>query len=305
MRPDKLPAGRISLSPAVSVVISNYNRRDDLARCLASLRRQTCNDFEVIVCDDGSTDDSAAVAESFMSELDLIFDRGDHWGGPARPRNRGTAIARAPYIAFLDVDDWWAPQKLAACMPFLERGADVVYHDLFLVTRHPRQWLRRRVRANDVRSPVLLDLLSNGNAVPLSSAVVRRDILIRSGGMPDDRRLIAFEDYVCWLNVAKVTDNFVRVPGVFGYYWAGGGNTSNDKRTFGFLEVFESTYGDLLESAYRPRTPWWVTYARARIHYRSQQYAAARQELQRLRGIRIPSATRAKVAAMNIALALR
>src|SRR3954464_10946901 len=111
--------------PRVSVVIPTYNRSHALRRCLDSVAKQTFRDFEVIVCDDGSTDDTAEVVREYESVLDLTYSYGENFGGPARPRNRGIGLARAPYIAFLDSDDWWAPRKLELSVRYLDEGADV------------------------------------------------------------------------------------------------------------------------------------------------------------------------------------
>ena len=90
-----------------------YNRASELRRCLNSLVIQSFQEFEVLVCDDGSTDNSSRVANSFSDILDVHYHYESNFGGPARPRNVGIKLARSPYIAFLDSDDWWTKDKLA------------------------------------------------------------------------------------------------------------------------------------------------------------------------------------------------
>jgi glycosyltransferase involved in cell wall biosynthesis len=82
-------------------------------------------DFEVLVCDDGSTDGTAEVEEEYSALLDLTYDYAENFGGPARPRNRGVSLARAPYVAFLDSDDRYLPHKLALQMLVLKRFPEV------------------------------------------------------------------------------------------------------------------------------------------------------------------------------------
>jgi glycosyltransferase involved in cell wall biosynthesis len=91
---------------------------------------QSYGDFEVLVCDDGSTDETATVAAAFEKPLNLAYHWAENFGGPARPRNVGLNRARGLYVAFLDSDDWWAPRKLELAVRRLDGGADVVYHDL-------------------------------------------------------------------------------------------------------------------------------------------------------------------------------
>lgn len=95
----------------VSIVIPTYNRANDLRRCLFSLVSQTYRNFEVIVCDDGSTDDSEVVVKEFQFSLKINYYHLKNFGGPSRPRNFGIQKAKGKYIALLDSDGWWAPKK--------------------------------------------------------------------------------------------------------------------------------------------------------------------------------------------------
>jgi hypothetical protein len=162
----------------------------------------------------------------------------------------------------------------------LDAGADVVYHDLYLVTHAGQQRSWRRVRARDLAAPVYEDLIQNGNALPNSSVVIRRSILQAAGGMPEDRDVIAMEDFLCWLNATKLTDRFRRIPGSFGYYWAGGGNITGDERTVALLDVFESRY---CRSSNGSGPPSWVAYGRGRALYRLGRYDAAQRQLRLVR----------------------
>jgi GT2 family glycosyltransferase len=98
-----------SETPFISVVIPTYNRADLLCESLKSVFRQEETDFEVIVVDDGSTDDLSKVVEDFRDRVNFI--RQDK-SGPGSARNRGAAAARGEYLAFLDSDDLWFPWTL-------------------------------------------------------------------------------------------------------------------------------------------------------------------------------------------------
>lgn len=212
--------------PKISVVIPSYNRAIDLRRCLDSLLNQSFKDFEVLVCDDGSTDDSAAVVAQYSNKLDISFETAENFGGPARPRNRGIKIARAPYIAFLDSDDWWMPDKLLHSYIALEGGADVVFHDLFIVRTSGQQRFTEKIKSTDVQSPVFESLLCDGVSIPNSSVVTRTDLLLKIEGVSEERDLISVEDYDTWIRLACITEKFIRLPICLGYYWVGGGNIS-------------------------------------------------------------------------------
>lgn len=232
------------ICPIASVVIPTYNRAMDLRRCLVSLTLQSNKDFEVIVCDDGSTDNTSDVVQEFGKHLSIKYLKLENFGGPARPRNRGIKQARGKYIAFLDSDDWWCPEKVAVSITTLEKGYDVVYHDLYLIDgRNPKFMTKPKVlKARDLKKPVFDDLLFNGNAVNLSSVVVRRDKIVSIDGFSEDKSLIAGEDYEAWLRLAKVTNRFKRIKKAMGFYWAGGGNISDAYRTIEFTSAIKTLY---------------------------------------------------------------
>lgn len=213
-------------SPAVTVVIPTFNRADDLRRCLKSLLVQTFENFEVLVCDDGSTDVNAEVAGEFADRLNLDFETAENFGGPARPRNRGIARARAPYVAFLDSDDWWAPTKLERSVAALDAGADVVYHDLYTVRSSDQVRFEDYIVSTAPQHPMFVALLCTGMSIPNSSVVVRKDLLNRIGGISEDCELISVEDYDTWIRLSRLTEKFQRIPECLGYYWIGGGNIS-------------------------------------------------------------------------------
>jgi glycosyltransferase involved in cell wall biosynthesis len=254
-------------SPRVSVIIPTFNRARDIGRCLDSLFAQTFRDFEVLVCDDGSKDDTGAIVAGYASRLDLKYRWAENFGGPARPRNDGVANARGQLLAFLDSDDWWAPGKLAASVLAIDSGADFVYHDLYLAARSQQRVFLRKSPTRDLVKPVVDDLLANGNGINNSSVVVRRDLMERIGGFTEDRSLIASEDYDAWVRVAKLTDRFVRIPQTLGYYWIGDGNISNPRRTISTHDALEARYASELAELRKTRPVFWLSYAKARSNY--------------------------------------
>ena len=233
---------KIISNPKFSVVIPTYNRAQDLPRCLDSLIAQEFQDFEVLICDDGSTDNTSSVVENYNHLLNITYSYGEHSGGPARPRNRGIFLAVAPYVAFLDSDDWWAPAKLRYSLKALEAGADVVSHDLYVVTTPVQRVFWRKVRSRELNSPVFNDLLAYGNGLLNSSVVVRKCFLIEIGGASEDLDLLGFEDFDTWLRISKLTDKFKRIPHTLGYYWLGGGNISTEDKYIHIIQVIKKRY---------------------------------------------------------------
>ena len=266
--------------PAASVVVPTFNRADDLRRCLDSLVAQTRTDFEVLVCDDGSTDDTSEVVEPYRQLLDLTYSTDANFGGPARPRNRGIKMARAPYIAFLDSDDWWAPAKLERSLAALDAGADVVYHDLWNVTSKSQTTFRERVRSAPPALPLYANMLCSGLSMPNSSVVVRAPLLHEIGGVCEDKALIAVEDFDTWLRVAQLTEKFVRLPECLGFYWNAGGNISaaSERQIRRTEAVYRLHLGNLSDGD-RRRAEGFLAYRLGRMAQLSGDWGVATEKL--------------------------
>src|SRR5579862_985338 len=100
----------MSQSPLFSVVIPTYNRADLLREALASVDRQECREFELIVVDDGSTEDLSSVAAEYQGRAKFLRQEN---AGPSAARNYGVRAANGEYVAFLDSDDLWLPWTLS------------------------------------------------------------------------------------------------------------------------------------------------------------------------------------------------
>ncbi len=264
----------------ISVVIPNYNRAHDLYRCLDSLVAQTFNDFEVLVCDDGSTDNSAEVAASFTDRLDLSFHTAENFGGPARPRNRGISLARGLFIAFLDSDDWWTSDKLSNSIVPLEAGADLVYHDLYVVRSNHQRTFAEKISSTPPCVPMFQSLLCTGFSIPNSSVIVRKNLVEQIGGICEDKALISVEDFDTWLRLSRVTERFVRLGTCDGYYWVGGGNisvASPEQQTK--IKSLYSRYLDFLPPKARRRAKGFLAYRVARIAQQHGDFGVALSSL--------------------------
>jgi len=184
----------------VSVIIPTFDRCAFVRQAVASVCAQGDLGLEIIVVDDGSTDDTAAVLErEFGSRIRVL---GTENQGVAAARNRGVAASRGELIAFLDSDDLWLPGKLAIQTAFFAEHAQAE------ICQTGEIWVRNGVRVNscahhckpsgDIFEPSLHRCLVSPSAVML-----RRSLLDRVGGF--DERLPACEDYDLWLRIARDT----------------------------------------------------------------------------------------------------
>lgn len=203
-------------TPYFSVIIPVYNAAEKLKRALQSLTTQTYKNFEVIIADDGSSDASGQIVDSFKNQLDIIYVWNKKWGGPARPRNIGLQLARAESIAFLDADDWWYPQKLEIVKQFIGTS-DIIFHDLDIYTPKGKRAFRK-VRGRKLREPVFVDLMTNENALITSSVITTKTILKRCDGF-NEENFTCVEDFDLWLRIAQITQKFTYIPRALGAYW--------------------------------------------------------------------------------------
>jgi glycosyltransferase involved in cell wall biosynthesis len=188
------------MNPVVSVVIATYNCGRFLASAVDSVLAQTLHEVEVIVVDDGSTDDTAEIMRPYVHHSRVRFFRQEN-RGPAAARNRGIQRACAPLVAFLDADDVWLPEKLECQVPRF--AADpmiaVVYSRRLRIDEkgHVLNTEQPPLYRGDILRPLFLN-----NFICLSSTVVRREALDRSGLFNERIRRPSCEDYDLWLRLA-------------------------------------------------------------------------------------------------------
>jgi len=287
----------VSPTPIVSVIIPTYNRAGTIERCLKSIEEQTFKNFEVLVCDDGSIDNTKEIVGDYLERLNLHYIYSENSGGPARPRNIGIEKSLGRYVAFLDSDDWWLPEKLEKSVEALDHGADLVYHDFYQYNESERK-TGKRLRAWELDSQVFDDLLLNGNPIINSSVVVRKKLLIKVGGISEDPSLSAAEDYHAWLRIAKLTNNFKRLPDSLGFYSTGFDNISSSERTVVNLnKIVELFSSDLKRLGVD--LPLWIAYTLAKSHYNNKDFmkavpylpAAARYVLLKLKNMAVTRLT--------------
>ncbi|WP_341880160.1 glycosyltransferase [Synechococcus sp. UW140] len=211
--------------PLFSVVIPTYNHGKYLCRCLQSVLDQTYTNWEAIVVDNHSTDDTEDVVNSFTDER-FTYVKVHNNGIIAVSRNVGIKAAKGEWIAFLDSDDWWTSNKLNVCLNYINNTVDLLYHDLVIVSNHSWPFINKFLRGRQLKPPVLIDLLVAGNAISNSSVVVRKKLLDDINGINESRELIAAEDYNTWLRIAQVTEQFYYISQSLGFYLSHSQNMS-------------------------------------------------------------------------------
>jgi len=195
----------VRAAPVVSVVTPLYNSSPYIDATLASLQAQTFTDWEAILVDDGSTDDTPARVEPFLADPRFSYVRQEN-GGIAAARNRGIRAARGGWIAFLDHDDRWRPEKLGRQLDAATRHDwGIVCSDAIVVRDGARtrysdylpEETRLALERPDDPSVDLFALLIRMNFLCASSVILRRSLFDEHGLL--DAAVAPADDYDMWL----------------------------------------------------------------------------------------------------------
>ncbi|MCE3259891.1 MAG: glycosyltransferase [Bacteroidetes bacterium] len=183
----------------ISVVIPNYNRQEKLRTAVQSCLNQTFPVHEVLVCDDGSTDDSKNVVESFKDARVKWIDCGKN-GRPAIPRNIGIKKSSGNWIAFLDNDDEWLSEKIETQVHLAQQN-----HVDFVCSNANRISENKNLGPlSSLKNDQMINFfnLVTSNSVICSSVLVKKELLEKFSLFPEEAELRALEDYGCWLRIA-------------------------------------------------------------------------------------------------------
>lgn len=182
--------------PRVSIIMPAYNAAAYIAAAIHSVLNQTVRDFELIAIDDGSRDDTLAIVRNLAKEDKRIrCCPNERNMGTANTRNRGLELSRGRYVAFLDSDDLWRPEKLEKQIQKMEAsGADLVYTSYAIMNE-----TGERCRDFLVPGGIDLDGLLKENVIGCSTVMLRRDAADRFRFRCD----FYHEDYVMWLQMLR------------------------------------------------------------------------------------------------------
>lgn len=185
-------------SVTVSVVIPLYNAAEVIAETIRSALAQTWADREILVIDDGSTDGSAEIVQTFGDQVRYFhFDN----AGVAKSRNRGITLSRGQYIALLDHDDLWDPTKLEKQVGVLETRPEVglVYTDIV----HLEKDGRPRQKFPTGPPSRFYQLFVKGFGPTPSAAMLRRSVIEKVGGFDERFGSAGLDDHEFWPRVAQ------------------------------------------------------------------------------------------------------
>ncbi len=196
----------MSFGPSFSVIIPTFNRSHTLSRAINSVLNQKYKNFELIVIDDGSTDDTWDVLAKYP-DIKILKQKNY---GVSHARNRGINVAKGEWIAFLDSDDEWLPQKLELQAKYIMNNPEINW------VHGEEIWIRNGVRVNQMKKhkkgggdQFLASLKLC--AISPSTVVIKKTLLSDMGNFRED--YLVCEDYDLWLKISSVYPiGFIQEP---------------------------------------------------------------------------------------------
>lgn len=270
---------KVNREPKVSVIIPTYNRTSFLKDAINSVLNQTYRDFELIVVDDGSTDDTQDLVSYYGQKIRYIYQNNQ---GRSTARNHGIEVAQGEYLAFLDSDDVWLPDKLSRQIPILDAAsANTVlvhgYKQLVDEKLQPiRGWekkLRYSYRLAEKGQETYENYLQKAY-IFTSTVLIRRDAVLSIGAYDVNLQALEDLDFYLRLLIKGYTFIFISEPPLI-QYRIHRNNTGSTVSNQSYLQVYEKhlkLVADWKESRRVQKTQTLLYQALASTHYRMREY---------------------------------
>lgn len=227
-----------------SIITPTFNRSAQLPELINCVLSQHFNNFELIIVDDGSTDDTDKVVHDLIVDPRIQYYKlENNSGGPAYPRNYGVERSRGSWISFLDADDLWEANKLNEMHKLIEKHPSVTVfcHDEIMINRSTGD--RRPLKYGPFTKNFYLTMVMEGNKLSTSATTVSRDFLLTHNIKFNEAQNYAIvEDYDFWLQIAKQKGQFYFHNKPLGYYVVDklGISSNHDKSLINLSHVLNS-----------------------------------------------------------------
>ncbi|MBU0636705.1 glycosyltransferase [Patescibacteria group bacterium] len=227
----------------ISVIIPTYNSARYIKEAIDSVLTQTLLPFEIIVINDGSTDNTEQIIASYIELGKIIYIKKKN-NGTASARNVGIKNAKGELIAFLDADDVWLPEKLAKQIPlFNDSNIGLVYSRRSFLHNH-------KLAEELLYAGIITKELIKNNFITNSSVIIRKAICDKIGLVREEKRFMAIEDYDFWLRASTVCQ-FEYVNNGLVYYRIHSNQTSNIHYFFILKNIIKLYVGMVFVSQYK------------------------------------------------------
>lgn len=262
-----------NIPPFFSIIIPTYNHAHFIKRCLDSLLNQSHQNWEAIVVNNFSEDNTIEIVEGYDDPRIRLINNANR-GIIAVSRNKGISEAKGDWICFLDSDDWWYFDKLKVSSAYLN-DYDLIYHNLdkyYSINKSYGKAYGRELHGEKVK-----DLLINSNGIPNSSVIIRKTIVDTIGFISEDIDLIAVEDSDYWIRAAFVTSKFKFINKSLGAYWIGANMSVSEKQIVREDSLFNK-YKYLLDESELSKASCNLAFRKARVFHKIGKFKEAKEE---------------------------
>jgi glycosyltransferase involved in cell wall biosynthesis len=263
--------------PFISIVMPTYNQAEFLSYSIESVVNQTFTNWELLIVDNFSTDETSKVLDTYTDPRIRKFQI-NNGGVIARSRNHAIKASEGEWIAFLDSDDFWFPEKLQSITKLLHSDFELIYHHMKVINSKNEIINHELIKSRRLKKPIFKDLIINGNTVATSSVVVRKNRLMEISCMNEASELIGVEDFNTWLRISRNTEAFKLVSAELGAYRRHEKNNSFLKS----LNIDTEAYKEFLpELTYHDKRMlnFSQLYTVARLKYLNKDYNNLKKEL--------------------------
>ncbi len=266
-------------SPLVSVIMPAYNAEKFIQESIESVLHQTCTDWELLIVDDGSSDNTKTIAQSFCEKDKRIKYYYQQNGKAGKARNLGLSHAEGKYVAFIDADDIWLLEKLAIQKSQIEKeNVDLVFSDVYLFTDKfscgsPLINSGKGLFKNNDGICAFLEL----NKIPTSTVFVCKEVLAKVKGFTESHEIPEAEDYHLWLKLLMNGCSFLGSEKVLAAYRIREEKTKNTDTLFipRVIEVFEDLklqYPEYKNVLSQYQKKWFARYHYSTNYWRKKDY---------------------------------
>ncbi|AWK02993.1 hypothetical protein HYN56_01680 [Flavobacterium crocinum] len=232
----------------ISIIMPAYNAAAYIKEAIDSVLAQTYLNWELIIIDDGSTDDTAKIIKEELLKDQRIKYYYQANGKQGKARNLGISKSNGKYLAFLDSDDIWMPQKLEIqVIEIQEKNVDLVFSDSYIFNNSETDLYKRmNIKGAVFYERNSVQLFLKGNGIPILTVLVKKEKIITAGGFSEKLDIQNVEDYHLWLKLLMSNNIFYSSDQVLAKYREHNNSaTANDKIV---LDKIPNVFFDLLEN---------------------------------------------------------
>jgi|TARA_B110001450_G_C17571227_1_gene460872 glycosyltransferase involved in cell wall biosynthesis len=259
-----------------SIILTTYNQIELLKKCLSSVFNQSFKEFELIVIDNNSTDGTSEYLKSIKDERLKILKIHNE-GMYVKSRNLGIRNSKTDWIAFIDSDDIWYPEKLKKCYEIIKQNdVDLIYHSVnYLNKKSYSKIIKEKSKKIDI--PVEKYLYLNGNIIAQSSVVIKKRKIEQIGYFSEKKEMYGWEDFDAWIRLSIISDKFYFLNTVLGALWFGKSNISNIELMKNNLDSILNFYNSRCLSKYNfeIKSTWWFSYNQSLYYFKNKKFKNA------------------------------